>query len=387
MTVLYIIDPGTVGGATRSFMEMVVQLQKLGVHPIVLTSEHNEFNDYLNGLGIKNLAIGHKSLFERFSFKGIKWPLRYLKFIYRYQIAIRHAVRILKKSDIDLSTIDLVHTNSARNNIGCIINRLYGIPHIMHIREFGDLDFGCIPFAPYKRQYNEYTNKFVAISEAVKNHWISKGLDSKKITVVYNGIHCEDIKPSPNSDKENNVLKLVIVGGVGAPKGQLVAVKAISLLPKEVKENVILDIIGWYDPLYVKEINHLINEQNLNEQINILGARNDVHEKLHEYQIGLMCSVSEGFGRSTAEYMHASLGVIASNTGANPELICDRETGLIFKCNDAKSLAECICQYYNNRKLLISCSQNGYIKARAAYKEEINAKNIYNLYRKLLKSK
>ena len=64
-------------------------------------------------------------------------------------------------------------------------------------------------------------------------------------------------------------------------------------------------------------------------QINFLGPRTDVHSMLGNYQIGLMCSKSEGFGLVTAEYMHAKLGVIASNTGASPELIDNEITGLV----------------------------------------------------------
>ena len=95
------------------------------------------------------------------------------------------------------------------------------------------------------------------------------------------------------------------------------------------------------------------NQRGYLSQINFLGSINDVHERLGNYQIGLMCSRAEGFGRVTAEYMHAQLGVIASDSGANPELIQDGVNGLLFKSGDAKSLSECILRLYNNREFLI----------------------------------
>ena len=68
MTVLYVLDYGTVGGATRSFVEMVTQMKSLGVHPIVITSKRNDLNVELENKGIKTIAIGHYTLFEPFFF-------------------------------------------------------------------------------------------------------------------------------------------------------------------------------------------------------------------------------------------------------------------------------------------------------------------------------
>jgi len=98
-----------------------------------------------------------------------------------------------------------------------------------------------------------------------------------------------------------------------------------------------------------------------------------------------MCSRSEGFGRVTAEYMHAQLGIIASDSGANPELIEDGVTGLLFKSGDAKSLADCIIRFYNNRELLIQLSHAAREKARREYTQHKNAENIYKIYQEILK--
>jgi glycosyltransferase involved in cell wall biosynthesis len=43
--------------------------------------------------------------------------------------------------------------------------------------------------------------------------------------------------------------------------------------------------------------------------------------------IGLMCSRDEAFGRVTIEFMLHKMPVIASNSGANPELVINRING------------------------------------------------------------
>ncbi len=382
MTVLYIIDYVTQGGAIRSFCEMVIALKKLGVRPIVCTSNRDHINDYLNDNGIQNISIGHKTVLRPVEIKGIKGPLRMLKHgvIYYFSewIALYKISRFIKGNHVDI-----IHTNSARSDIGCFINKKYKIPHVMHIREFADADFDCISFRPnYIDIFNKYTTKFVSISNAVKNHWIKKGVDSNKIVLVYNGIKFEDITESSDQNKRES-FKMIIAGGVVPTKGQKIAIEALTYLPDPIKRGVKLDIVGWGINEYIQELKRLVKTVGLDKNVRFVGPVNDVHKHLGDYQVGLMCSKAEGFGRVTAEYMHAKLGVIASNSGANPELIQDGENGLLFKSGDAMSLAACIERLYNDRDLLIRLSHAAKDKARRSFTQEGNAKNIAEIYKEV----
>lgn len=385
MTVLYVLDYGTVGGATRSFVEMVTQMKSLGVHPIVVTSKRNELNDELEAKGIKTVAAGHYTLFEPFFFwKGRGWPYRLVKIFFRYHVAEKKAIKYLKK-EIDFQEVDIIHTNSARNSIGCRLSLEFNIPHVVHIREFGDKDFNCIRLSPFKNLYNNGTTKFICISQAVKEHWITKGLDKKKMTVVYNGINYQDISRSLDDSKRGSKLRLVIVGGIIPAKGQHIAVDAVCNLPYEIRNNIYLDIIGWGEEKYIKQLKQKISAASMMNNIRFLGARSDVHTILGDYQIGLMCSRSEGFGRTTAEYMHAQLGVIASDSGANKELITGNVEGLLFDSGDSTSLSNAILTLYNDRELLIKYSHAAYEKARSSFTSEMNAANVHAIYKNLTK--
>ena len=381
MTVLYILDYGTVGGATRSFIEMVTQMKSLGVQPIVITSKRNDLNVELENKGIKTIAVGHYTLFEPFFFwKGKGWPYRLCKIFIRYHIAEWLALKKIKH-EIDFSQIDIIHTNSARNSIGCHLAKIYNVPHIMHIREFADKDFNCIKLAPFKSLYNEGTSTFICISQAVKEHWIAKGVDREKMHVVYNGINYHDITTSPDTDKTHKTLKMVIVGGVIPAKGQHIAVDAVCSLPSDIRPYVYLDIIGWGEEKYIDQLKQAIKRNQMLDNIRLLGSRSDVHSLLGNYQVGLMCSRSEGFGRTTAEYMHAQLGVIASDSGANPELITSGQEGLLFESGNSDSLAQAIIAMYSDRDLLVRCSKAALLKARNNYTANKNANNIYEIYK------
>lgn len=383
MNILYITDPGIVGGATRSLVDVVSAMKSRGVECLVCTSAQNELNEELTRLGIGNFASGHRSAMDTSAYTWWKKPLKKLVKGLDYHMSLSGVLKGIEDK-LDLSSIDLIHTNSARNDIGCLLSQKYGIPHLMHIREFGQEDFGCICYRrDYEKFINAGTTRFVAISRAVRDAWVKKGLDPNKVTVIYNGVDDTKILPRPEQSRDDGFLRLVIVGGVCEAKGQGQIVEAMGLLPPDVREHVRLDIVGWEDPAYRARIERRSQELGVSEFVRFLGARSDVYKILQNYDVGLTCSRAEGFGRVTAEYMHARLGVIASDTGANPELIGEGE-GLLYPLEDAKALAERICTFYRDRALLEKMAQAGFEKARAHYTKQINADNLYALYHEIL---
>lgn len=383
INVCFILDYHTIGGATHSFLEMVVGLKELGVCPIVCLGRKTDITTILDKNQIDYIIIGHRPVMEPFVFKGKRWPLRFLSAFFRFWKNENNALSRLKK--IDWTSFDIIHTNSARDDIGCYINKKYKTPHIMHIREFADSDFDCISFRfNYVSFYNKYTTKYISISNAVKCHWVDKGIKEEKVATIYNGIHYEDVTISSDDDKKASDIHMFIAGGVYPTKGQHLAIEAIGQLPEDIRNHVFIDVAGWYSEEYVKMMKDYALSLGYLKQVNFLGSINDVHERIGKYQIGLMCSRAEGFGRVTAEYMHGRLGVIASDSGANPELIEDGVTGLLFKSGDVQSLADCILKYYNDRELLIRLSNAAQKKARAIYTQQKNAESIYELYKQIL---
>jgi glycosyltransferase involved in cell wall biosynthesis len=380
--ILFVSDPGTVGGAARSLEEVVIEEKKLGYNPIVCTSVYNDYNVELENRGIKTLAIGHCSAMNPKSPYKWKRPLKFPYELTKYYLSLPKSIKIIEEN-IDLQNIDVIHTNSSRNDVGCFLNKKYKIPHVMHIREFGKEDFNCDVYRPnYYRFISQYSNKLLAISKAVANSWIEKGVDKNKMQILYDGVDINSICYDEKHDFNKRKIKIIMSGGICEPKGQHIAIKAISQLPLEIKNNVTLDIAGWSDPRYEKMLYKMVKEYCLEEIINFIGVRTDLYEILKDYDIGLTCSKSEGFGRVTAEYLYAGLGVIGSNTGATPELIKNGNTGLIFNYPDSKDLANCIQYYFENRNQLAFFAKNAHEDAKK-FSAERNAIDIVNVYKEI----
>ncbi|MDD6489421.1 MAG: glycosyltransferase family 4 protein [Clostridia bacterium] len=386
MKVLYIADELTQSGAIKSFEEVVVTMkEQFDIDIVVCTSGRSELNDRLEKKGIQTIVSCYASALQNSPITWWKIPIKYVLCGIKYYLKRGSAIKMIEKQ-IDFTTIDLIHTNVTRTDIGVELAAKYKIPNIMHIREFGDADFKCWS---YRKNYMQFLNnnvtKFIAISEAVKNSWVSRGLSEQKVEVIYNGVNSELIKRTdPEKLSTFDTMKMVIVGGIIPNKGQMQAVQAISLLPEQIRKKVTLDIIGWSSKQYIDILTAEIEKLGLKNQVNLLGAKDDVYDRLQNYHVGLMCSKAEGFGRVTAEYMHAGLGVIASNCGANPELVQDGVTGLLYDKNNTSSLSEKIVYYYNHRDILSLCAYNGQQFATEHFTKKINANNIFDVYKNII---
>lgn len=387
MKVVYIADIGIAGGATKSLVELVGTMKdQYQVEPIVLTSGCTQLNRQLDEKQIKNYALGYGAFLQGAPDAGWKKPVKWLLMGWVYGVhyfpALRKALKI-----IDWSTVDLIHTNVARDDIGMELSKRTGVPNLCHIREFAELDFNCWSYRPrYAAYLNGAADGFIAISDAVKKYWVKKGLEEDKIDVVYNGVDGDRIREADHSSwKEDEVLKLVIAGGVIPNKGQWQAIEAVCALPEYARDKVRLDVMGRITEGYREKLSVPLRKAGMLSQVRFLGACQDVYERLKDYHIGLMCSKAEGFGRVTVEYMHAGLAVIASNCGANPELIQDNGTGMLYDREQTETLTRAILDLMEDREKMVRIAERGKAWAKSHYTKEINAEQIYRIYQKYAK--
>lgn len=389
MRVVYIADIGIEGGATRSLVELVSNMkEKFNVDVIVFTSRRNQLNSLLDERSIENYSLGYGAFLQGAPDAWWKRPIKWLLFAFIYYSKYRSSLK-RALSIVDWKKVDLIHTNVARDDIGMRLSRITGIPNICHIREFAELDFNCWSYRPhYVKFLNQNTDRFIAISKSVGSYWVEKGISSEKIQVIYNGVDNKQIRTKSYDDfLTRKELRLVIVGGVIPNKGQWQAIEALCRLPAQLRENVTLDVIGGISENYRTHLLEPLKKAGLVDNVHFCGKCSDVYDRLCDYDIGLMCSLAEGFGRVTVEYMHAGLAVIASNTGANPELIIDGENGILYERNSTQSLADKIQWAYSHRKQLMDIAASGQNKARECFTSEHNAKDIFNAYQQIMEMK
>ena len=243
----------------------------------------------------------------------------------------------------------------------------------------GQEDYNVIFYKKYCIQYmNDSADSFIMISNAVKNCWMNKGLKAHKMYTVYDGMDTAKVKKRKQHVRAK--IRIVITGHVQPNKGQLHLVQAVAHLPINIRKKVELDIIGEAYPDYKKLIEKEITKNNLQKHVRLLGYINHINESLSDYDIGVTCSKAEGLGRCTAEYMLAGLFTIASDTGANPEIIQDKISGLLYTYGDIYSLSQAILWGIKHQKERELISETGRSTAQHIFSEEQYATDIYNIY-------
>lgn len=386
MHVLFVADLDTKGGAPRSLYQLISHIRILdpAIHISIVLPTQSPLSDKYRKLGCSVYTAYYEDYLQGIPQQKWKLVVKYPLYLIKYLLGRAFASQALE-TDIDWDSIDLIHSNSSREDLGAILAAKHHKPLVWHIREFGNLDY---PIYSYRKHYIQFMNenaiRLVAISDAVRNHWIHMGISPKKIIRIYNGVDSTPTKKRGYRASTEIPLKLCMIGNFHETKGQLQAVEAISRLPKEILKKTQLDFIGKDNGVYGDKVRKRIAQFHLDDTVHVIGYRADIYQNLCQYDCGLMCSRSEGFGRVTVEYMMAGLPVIASDAGANPELIHDGVTGLLYHWNDCDDLAEKIIHMVEQPDINEKMGRIAAAYACDHFSSQENAKNILNLYREIL---
>ena len=383
MRILYIVDTYNVGGAVNSFIEMSSTIKKeYNIEPIVVVSKKGKISNYCDDTNIEYIVAGHRQFYVN---AGSTIPRKIIRIIFRPAILFRYlydnykAIKIIENK-LDFSSIDLIHTNTERNDIGAILSRKHNLPHIWHLRVYGDIDYECFSLRKNMIDFmNKNTDKFVMISESVASYWKRKGLAESKIVTIYNGVDADKFKSSSHRFISQKI-RIVMVGFISPNKGQLELLKAVAMIPLNRRDSILVDIYGNGAKEYVEFLKLFCVRNKISKIVSFKGQSNKIERLLPDYDVGIICSKAEAFGRVTIEYMLSGLCVIASDTGANPELIKDGENGMLYEYGNPNDLSHKIMSVIENETLFQQLKNGGLENAKRRFTNYINAKNIYTLY-------
>lgn len=385
MKIVYIADVPTQGGATESLVQLMLEMREsYGVEPIACTAQESLLNERLRGLGIENYVTGHAQFLFSPPALALKRPLERYKaqrlYNQKFDISIATAER-----SIDFSSVDIIHSNLPRTDLGEELARRHGIPHVCHLREFSFDDFHCESFRDGPAKYiSDNSSALIAVSQAVKRAWAKRGADKDKIHVVYNGIKLERCyaPETAQSPAEQGSIRCVFLGGCSEAKGVWDAVHAVKNLRG--KENIHLDIFGWDSRATKTKVLSYIKLHKLSNYITIFDRDSKIVERLAEYNLALVCSRAEGFGRVVLEYQASGVPVIAANAGALPELIDSGRNGILYEKNGGGScLSKEIEEISHNSSLWHSIRRAGLADCKK-FNSGNNAKIIAKIYETVL---
>jgi len=130
-----------------------------------------------------------------------------------------------------------------------------------------------------------------------------------------------------------------------------------------------------------KMLENLIAKYNLKNNFILIGRIDDAAKLLPALDVYICFSVKEGFPYSVIEAMQAGLPIVSTAVGGIPEIIENEKTGLLVEPADAKTLAEKIKTFLDNKNLAENFGQNAKAKAETEFvleKMVYETKKFYN---------
>lgn len=380
MKILYFMNNDGQGGAALALYDLIVELKKKeDVEIVVVTGKKNELNKMLTDIGIENYTAKFRNFMS--SSKKPEWIWKILLRL-RHDLSFYIAKREIEQI-IDFSTIDIIHSNLNRIDIGAYFAKKYNKKHVWHIREHAKGDFELIPiYKNYISYMNSFDSQFIAISKSVMDIWRKRGIKNDNIRLIYDGVKVNQLQKCKEKQKDH--LKIIFIGGYNGNKGQEYLIDAIATIDKEIINSLSIDFYGSGLEEKKSYLEEKIKSNKLEEIITLNSYNPDICSKIPEYDVGINCSTAEGFGRVTVEYMMAGLCVIASDQGANTELITDKETGLLYEYENEIDLANKVRYVYNNLAKCKLMGKNAKIRAIEKFSIETHSTNVYHLYQELI---
>lgn len=170
------------------------------------------------------------------------------------------------------------------------------------------------------------------------------GFNNEKAIVIPNGVDTNRFSPNPEAGKairkNLNIPEDSFVVGITARfhpvKNHFGFVKSAALLSKK-HPNVHFIMVGTNIDENNKELTDLIKAYSLQDNIHLLGNREDIPEIVNAYDVAALTSFGEAFPLTLGEAMASSVPCVATNVGDNDFII--RDTGRVVPVADDVAMA------------------------------------------------
>ena len=240
---------------------------------------------------------------------------------------------------------------------------------------------------------------------------------AERCQTIYNGVNFDRfLDTSVNQNHQNQVKKLLFVGRVCPEKGshilleafkkvqahcpetQLQLVGPVGVIPYEylvgvTDDPVVADLASFHrDNTWIDYLKNTISQLNGTDKekgakpVSLTGPipPSQLTDYFRQADIFIFPSIcQEAFGMPIAEAMVAGVPVVATQTGAFPELVEDGKTGMLVKRSDADALAEAILKLIADEQLRKSMAKVGRERAVDLFSFEKIADELFSEYERL----
>jgi glycosyltransferase involved in cell wall biosynthesis len=140
-------------------------------------------------------------------------------------------------------------------------------------------------------------------------------------------------------------------------------------------------------PGYKVELERYAADLNLGEKVRFLGERSDILDILSESDLFVLPSLSEGLSNVLLEAMTASLPIVATDVGGNPEVVEHGKTGLLIPARNVDELTAAIMQILQCPDMACRFGDAGRARVIREFSLENMVRQTQELYMALLEKR
>ncbi|MEZ4103727.1 MAG: glycosyltransferase family 4 protein [Candidatus Paceibacterota bacterium] len=352
--ILYVITKSNFGGAQRYVFDLAKAMQKKDYEVVVALGGHGELAKKLEKIGIKVFYIDNLQR-DISLLKEIKSLISLFKIINKFKP-------------------DIIHLNSAKaGGLGSVAARILRVKKIIFTAH------GWSFLEPRKWWWKTMVWLSSYITSLLVHHIITvshfDSLQTKymfgiknKLSVIHPAaeefslLSREEARTKLFSKEIINVhgsnIWLVTVAELNHNKNQTTAIDAVAEFNNNNKNKIFYTIIGGGEML--SELKEQVDLRGLNDYVYFSDYLKDARSYLWAFDIFLLPSKKEGLPYAILEAGLAELPCLASNVGGIPEVIIDRETGLLTDPNNHTTIVEALDFVFRNADKRVKYSNNLY---------------------------
>lgn len=348
MRVLFIQDSLGTGGAEKSNSELWYFLVKNGVTVKILVLEHR-----LKGIEKEIIDSGFDvSFIDNQNFW--KQISSIAKIVDEFKPNIVHSVLFRSVIRTRLAKLKTSFFN-VESLVNCSYDPIrFSDPKVnswaLHIYRFID-----------QITQKRGTDKFIAITNEVKQHYVQKlKINPEKIDVIFRGRNANLFRESQTDCRQRIIAEFnfhhddIIITHVGRQefqKGHLELLKAIKSIDNQLCTANVKFLFCGREGNNTKEIESFLLDNVLKTAVLFLGHRHDVNEILAASDVFVFPSKYEGLGGSLIEAQAAGLPIICSNIKVFGEVVNEGENALMYQLGNSDDLAEQLLKVIHSKEL------------------------------------
>lgn len=337
------------GGAGWSLYYILKHLDRSRVDPLVVVPTQGIFRERFAELGVRVLEVPR--LPERASRQRFATNNRVTTAASSLINAVSTlaAVPLLRRIVAD-EGVEAIHCNNMLVKApGVLAARRARIPAIFHAR---NIHQGRLESSLYGNLARlRAVRRIISNSNASAAPYRRYAPD--KVVVVHNGVDLEEYRPDvtpPGQLRQELGVdgSTVLVGFTGnlIPRKGLEPLIHAATRVLEQHPNTVFVAVGrvpiGHSTDYKERYESLARERGIESQVRFVGFRQDVRPAVVDFDVFVMPSFQEPFGRSIIEAMALGTPVVASRVGGVPEILSHDENGLLVAPGDVEDLAGAI---------------------------------------------